>query len=153
MGKCACIYWFFAVWSILNFCLEIVDCCLLLKWNSSCHAFHQIFLFCFVMFPWQYVSWDTCMSGFRWVPINGNDWYWIRHHIKVGMHVIVEILVRIFALAQNWSLILWALYFSFQISGIYFGWAEHFLVCLFCRQSEIHIGFDFQLNYALSILT
>ncbi|OIT25088.1 protein plastid transcriptionally active 10 [Nicotiana attenuata] len=21
-----------------------------------------------------------------------NDWYWIRHHIKVGMHVIVEIL-------------------------------------------------------------
>lgn len=30
---------------------------------------------------------------FRWVPIKGNDWYWIRHHIKVGMHVIVEILV------------------------------------------------------------
>lgn len=29
----------------------------------------------------------------RWVPIKGNDWYWIRHHIKVGMHVIVEILV------------------------------------------------------------
>ncbi|KAH9720733.1 protein PLASTID TRANSCRIPTIONALLY ACTIVE 10 [Citrus sinensis] len=27
-----------------------------------------------------------------WVPIKGNDWYWIRHHIKVGMHVIVEIL-------------------------------------------------------------
>eukprot|EP00257_Ricinus_communis_P022547 XP_015582308.1 protein PLASTID TRANSCRIPTIONALLY ACTIVE 10 [Ricinus communis] len=27
-----------------------------------------------------------------WVPIRGNDWYWIRHHIKVGMHVIVEIL-------------------------------------------------------------
>lgn len=32
---------------------------------------------------------------FRWVPIKGNDWYWIRHHIKVGMQVIVEILVRL----------------------------------------------------------
>lgn len=30
---------------------------------------------------------------FRWVPIKRNDWYWIRHHIKVGMDVIVEILV------------------------------------------------------------
>ncbi|XP_002279352.1 protein PLASTID TRANSCRIPTIONALLY ACTIVE 10 [Vitis vinifera] len=29
-----------------------------------------------------------------WVPIKGNDWYWIRHHIKVGMHVIVEILAK-----------------------------------------------------------
>ncbi|RRT81790.1 hypothetical protein B296_00001849 [Ensete ventricosum] len=29
----------------------------------------------------------------RWVPIKGNDWYWIRHHIKVGMHVFVEVLV------------------------------------------------------------
>ncbi|KAJ9140204.1 hypothetical protein P3X46_030879 [Hevea brasiliensis] len=24
----------------------------------------------------------------------GNDWYWIRHHIKVGMHVFVEILAK-----------------------------------------------------------
>ncbi|KAJ0972373.1 hypothetical protein J5N97_020332 [Dioscorea zingiberensis] len=29
-----------------------------------------------------------------WVPIKGNDWYWIRHHIKVGMRVIVEILAK-----------------------------------------------------------
>ncbi|GMN56804.1 hypothetical protein TIFTF001_033459 [Ficus carica] len=29
-----------------------------------------------------------------WVPIKGNDWFWIRHHIKVGMHVIVEILAK-----------------------------------------------------------
>ncbi|XP_010927645.1 protein PLASTID TRANSCRIPTIONALLY ACTIVE 10 isoform X1 [Elaeis guineensis] len=29
-----------------------------------------------------------------WVPIKGNDWYWIRHHIKVGMHVFVEILAK-----------------------------------------------------------
>ncbi|XP_072973755.1 protein PLASTID TRANSCRIPTIONALLY ACTIVE 10 [Typha angustifolia] len=29
-----------------------------------------------------------------WVPIKGNDWYWIRHHIKVGMHVIVEVLAK-----------------------------------------------------------
>ncbi|XP_059641125.1 protein PLASTID TRANSCRIPTIONALLY ACTIVE 10 [Cornus florida] len=29
-----------------------------------------------------------------WVPIRRNDWYWIRHHIKVGMHVIVEILAK-----------------------------------------------------------
>ncbi|KAF2314171.1 hypothetical protein GH714_023851 [Hevea brasiliensis] len=29
-----------------------------------------------------------------WVPIRGNDWYWIRHHIKVGMHVFVEILAK-----------------------------------------------------------
>ncbi|KAL2515350.1 Nucleic acid-binding [Forsythia ovata] len=28
------------------------------------------------------------------VPIKRNDWYWIRHHIKVGMHVIVEILAK-----------------------------------------------------------
>ncbi|KAG6589398.1 Protein PLASTID TRANSCRIPTIONALLY ACTIVE 10, partial [Cucurbita argyrosperma subsp. argyrosperma] len=29
-----------------------------------------------------------------WVPIKGNDWYWIRHHIKVGMPVMVEILAK-----------------------------------------------------------
>ncbi|TMX04234.1 hypothetical protein EJD97_010607 [Solanum chilense] len=29
-----------------------------------------------------------------WVPIKRNDWYWIRHHIKVGMHVMVEILAK-----------------------------------------------------------
>ncbi|GJT17834.1 protein plastid transcriptionally active 10 [Tanacetum coccineum] len=29
-----------------------------------------------------------------WVPIKRNDWYWIRHHIKVGMHVIVEIMAK-----------------------------------------------------------
>ncbi|CAO2827036.1 unnamed protein product [Amaranthus hypochondriacus] len=29
-----------------------------------------------------------------WVPIKGNDWYWIRQHIKVGMHVIVEIVAK-----------------------------------------------------------
>lgn len=31
----------------------------------------------------------------RWVPVKRNDWYWIRHHIKVGMSVIVEILVSV----------------------------------------------------------
>ncbi|KAG0498881.1 hypothetical protein HPP92_003572 [Vanilla planifolia] len=29
-----------------------------------------------------------------WVPIKGNDWYWIRHHIKVGMYVFVEVLAK-----------------------------------------------------------
>ncbi|KAM5571738.1 hypothetical protein ABKV19_012029 [Rosa sericea] len=29
-----------------------------------------------------------------WVPIKNNDWYWIRHHIKVGMRVMVEILAK-----------------------------------------------------------
>ncbi|KAI3933484.1 hypothetical protein MKX01_022063 [Papaver californicum] len=29
-----------------------------------------------------------------WVPIKNNDWYWIRQHIKVGMQVIIEILVK-----------------------------------------------------------
>lgn len=29
-----------------------------------------------------------------WVPVKRNDWYWIRHHIKVGMSVIVEILAK-----------------------------------------------------------
>ncbi|GAB2289411.1 Protein PLASTID TRANSCRIPTIONALLY ACTIVE 10 [Dionaea muscipula] len=29
-----------------------------------------------------------------WVPIKGNDWYWIRQFIKVGMQVIVEILAK-----------------------------------------------------------
>lgn len=37
---------------------------------------------------------DSCvLMSVRWVPIKNNDWYWIRHHIKVGMPVIVEILV------------------------------------------------------------
>ena len=34
-----------------------------------------------------------CLLVCRWVPIKGNDWFWIRHFIKVGMHVIVEITV------------------------------------------------------------
>ncbi|XP_061359783.1 protein PLASTID TRANSCRIPTIONALLY ACTIVE 10 [Gastrolobium bilobum] len=29
-----------------------------------------------------------------WVPIKNNDWYWIRHHIKVGMDVFVEITAK-----------------------------------------------------------
>ncbi|KAG6384967.1 hypothetical protein SASPL_153790 [Salvia splendens] len=29
-----------------------------------------------------------------WVPIKRNDWYWIRHHIKVGMLVLVEITAK-----------------------------------------------------------
>lgn len=29
-----------------------------------------------------------------WVPIKRNDWFWIRHHIKVGMYVTVEILAK-----------------------------------------------------------
>ncbi|KAM7483428.1 hypothetical protein LguiB_008011 [Lonicera macranthoides] len=29
-----------------------------------------------------------------WVPIKRNDWFWIRHHIKVGMQVMVEILAK-----------------------------------------------------------
>ncbi|XP_025816657.1 protein PLASTID TRANSCRIPTIONALLY ACTIVE 10 isoform X2 [Panicum hallii] len=29
-----------------------------------------------------------------WVSIKGNDWYWIRHHIKPGMKVYVEILAK-----------------------------------------------------------
>ncbi|XP_068657156.1 protein PLASTID TRANSCRIPTIONALLY ACTIVE 10-like [Aristolochia californica] len=29
-----------------------------------------------------------------WVPIKRNDWYWIRHHIRVGMDVIVEVLEK-----------------------------------------------------------
>ncbi|URE14692.1 hypothetical protein MUK42_12397 [Musa troglodytarum] len=33
-------------------------------------------------------------DGQVWVPIKGNDWYWIRHHIKVGMHVFVEVLAK-----------------------------------------------------------
>ncbi|XP_047157256.1 protein PLASTID TRANSCRIPTIONALLY ACTIVE 10 [Vigna umbellata] len=29
-----------------------------------------------------------------WVPIRRNDWFWLRHHIKVGMPVIVEIMAK-----------------------------------------------------------
>ncbi|KAL6182577.1 hypothetical protein ACLB2K_043996 [Fragaria x ananassa] len=29
-----------------------------------------------------------------WVPIKNNDWYWIRHHIKVGMRCMVEVLAK-----------------------------------------------------------
>ncbi|XP_016903198.1 protein PLASTID TRANSCRIPTIONALLY ACTIVE 10 isoform X2 [Cucumis melo] len=41
-------------------------------------------------YPGQAHAYNNC----RWVPIKGNDWYWIRHHIKVGMPVIVEILAK-----------------------------------------------------------
>lgn len=40
------------------------------------------------------VVWHLRLTAFRWVPIKGNDWYWIRHHIKPGMKVYVEILVN-----------------------------------------------------------
>lgn len=29
-----------------------------------------------------------------WVPIRSNDWFWVRQHIKVGMHVQVEVLAK-----------------------------------------------------------
>ncbi|KAE9604279.1 hypothetical protein Lal_00001878 [Lupinus albus] len=29
-----------------------------------------------------------------WVPIKNNDWFWIRHHVKVGMPVMVEITAK-----------------------------------------------------------
>ncbi|CAN1802157.1 Protein PLASTID TRANSCRIPTIONALLY ACTIVE 10 [Linum perenne] len=29
-----------------------------------------------------------------WIPIRNNDWFWIRHHIEVGKHVLVEILAK-----------------------------------------------------------
>jgi len=47
---------------------------------------------------------STFMSmNFRWIPIKRNDWFWIRHHIKVGMHVIVEILVSsVLGLHKYW---------------------------------------------------
>lgn len=35
------------------------------------------------------------MLCFRWVPIRRNDWFWLRHHIKVGMDVMVEITVSV----------------------------------------------------------
>ncbi|OEL25356.1 Protein PLASTID TRANSCRIPTIONALLY ACTIVE 10 [Dichanthelium oligosanthes] len=38
-----------------------------------------------------------------WVPIKGNDWYWIRHHIKPGMKVYVEILVNDLHFSSNIS--------------------------------------------------
>jgi hypothetical protein len=31
-----------------------------------------------------------------WVPIQDNDWYYIRDFIKVGMHVQVEVIVSVF---------------------------------------------------------
>lgn len=47
----------------------------------------------------------------RWVPIKGNDWYWIRHHIKVGMHVIVEILVSVVCTASSLVVMIFLLSF------------------------------------------
>ncbi|XWS60308.1 hypothetical protein CRYUN_Cryun07bG0024900 [Craigia yunnanensis] len=44
------------------------------------------------LYQGAFVDIDGVYEG--WVPIKGNDWYWIRHHIKVGMHVIVEILAK-----------------------------------------------------------
>lgn len=58
---------------------------------------------------------DSCvLMSVRWVPIKNNDWYWIRHHIKVGMPVIVEILV---------SSVLQFLYFYYLFTFVsYFSW-------------------------------
>jgi len=47
---------------------------------------------------------------FRWVPIKGNDWYWIRHHIKPGMKVYVEILVNNLHSSRMFQRCLLALY-------------------------------------------
>lgn len=55
----------------------------------------------------------------RWVPIKGNDWFWIRHFIRVGMHVIVEITVlfrRTSLLHVKWQscMLMFLLLFLFQ---------------------------------------
>lgn len=49
--------------------------------------------------------------SFRWVPIKNNDWYWIRHHIKVGMPVMVEILVSAVLQFLSFSPFVFILYY------------------------------------------
>nr|KYP69538.1 hypothetical protein KK1_008731 [Cajanus cajan] len=53
------------------------------------------FYYLMFLFLWS-VLWGDSSTVLcsRWVPIKNNDWYWIRHHIKVGMHVIVEITAK-----------------------------------------------------------
>lgn len=82
----------------VNWLVERVDCCYSL--NSKYLLPIQLveFLICLLANSLSQSNLYTSMC-FRWVPIKGNDWYWIRHHIKVGMDVMVEILVSIVALA------------------------------------------------------
>ncbi|KAJ4828650.1 hypothetical protein Tsubulata_044072 [Turnera subulata] len=47
---------------------------------------------CIALYQGAFVDIGGVHDG--WVPIKGNDWYWIRHHIRVGMPVLVEILAK-----------------------------------------------------------
>lgn len=103
------------------------------------------------------------LPSFRWVPIKGNDWYWIRRHIKVGMQVIVEILVS-YTLSSFYYRDPVRIFFSlhiylctsensFMVSVIIPAESHSYLPLCLCRLNEILIGFDFRLKCALLILT
>ena len=89
-------------------------CFSLLLWNSLLFL-SLVFLFlnplvnCIL---WFFLSCVTFMTHnvFRWVPIKGNDWYWIRYHIKPGMKVYVEILVNNLHSSRMFQRCLLALY-------------------------------------------
>jgi len=65
-----------------------------------------------ILYTLIFLSCVTFMTHnvFRWVPIKGNDWYWIRHHIKPGMKVYVEILVNNLHSSRMFQRCLLALY-------------------------------------------
>lgn len=58
--------------------------------------------------------------SFRWVPIKNNDWYWIRHHIKVGMSVMVEILVSAVLQFLSLSFVFTLYYLSHNMTVSYY---------------------------------
>lgn len=102
-----------------------------LPW-SLLFVFKLMWAISLLIFCYRSLLLILCMSlCFRWVPIRNNDWYWIRHHIKLGMPVIVEILVSIITLstvdfwywywlwicACFYALFLFFIFFYFCFSG------------------------------------
>jgi hypothetical protein len=61
--------------------------------NLACLLIIQSFFYYLTCYGKYLICVATSCYMFRWVPIKGNDWYWIRHHVKPGMKVYVEILV------------------------------------------------------------
>ena len=76
----------------------------------------------------------------RWVPIRGNDWYYIRETIKVGMRVQVEVLVIVLSpilmiIGNKMHLVCCLVYDKTDWIVVW----EH-------RRREIHIDFGFLLR-------
>ena len=147
--------------------------CIWIPLNLWCRYFKWLFYHFVLVYN---IVPDSCVIlCFRWVPIKGNDWFWIRHHIKVGMHVIVEILVStcfkwygvyiFFAWLSLIGDLVKLTHTNTSIRSLGVGKGQSLLcisiwftllipfLFMFSRQREILTDFDFPLKCDLSILT